>query len=75
MDFRCVYGGSTNAPSCEGCDPARPITIVHFDNTGDYEAGATVTACVQQGESHCGNYDSLGIVDKAWEIMSQTSLP
>jgi len=35
VDFRCVYGGSTGAPSCDGCNPSLPITIVHFDNTGD----------------------------------------
>lgn len=46
VDFRCVYGGSTNSPSCEGCMPARPISITHFDNTGDtslvpYNGGLT----------------------------------
>jgi polyhydroxybutyrate depolymerase len=35
VDFRCVYGGSTSSPSCEGCKPSRPISITHFDNTGD----------------------------------------
>ncbi|MET0791262.1 MAG: PHB depolymerase family esterase [Polyangiaceae bacterium] len=35
VDFRCVYGGTTGSPSCEGCKPARPISITHFDNTGD----------------------------------------
>jgi len=39
------------------------------------EGGATVSMCVQQGGSHCGNYSSLGIVDIAWEILEQTSLP
>ena len=46
VDFRCVYGGSTDAPSCEGCMPSRPISITHFDNTGDnalvpYNGGLT----------------------------------
>jgi len=46
VDFRCVYGGSTQSPSCEGCKPARPISITHFDNTGDtalvpYNGGTT----------------------------------
>lgn len=46
VDFRCVYGGSTSSPSCEGCKPARPISITHFDNTGDtalvpYKGGMT----------------------------------
>jgi polyhydroxybutyrate depolymerase len=46
VDFRCVYGGSTGSPSCEGCKPARPISITHFDNTGDtqlvpYAGGVT----------------------------------
>ncbi len=46
VDFRCVYGGSTNAPSCEGCMPSRPISVTHFDNTGDnalvpYDGGLT----------------------------------
>lgn len=46
VDFRCVYGGTTNAPSCEGCMPSRPISITHFDNTGDntlvpYNGGLT----------------------------------
>jgi polyhydroxybutyrate depolymerase len=137
VDFRCVYGGSTNAPSCEGCMPSRPISITHFDNTGDNalvpynggltsfpadcppgqqctgmgfpsaqdnfstwqeidqcsgatmplsghttcntndscEGGAQVTMCVQQGGSHCGNYNSLDIVDIAWEMFETQSLP
>lgn len=46
VDFRCVYGGSTDSPSCEGCQPSRPISITHFDNTGDnqlvpYNGGMT----------------------------------
>lgn len=46
VDFRCVYGGTTNSPSCEGCKPSRPISITHFDNTGDnslvpYNGGMT----------------------------------
>jgi len=46
VDFRCVYGGTTTSPSCEGCKPARPISITHFDNTGDtslvpYNGGTT----------------------------------
>lgn len=46
VDFRCVYGGSTSSPSCEGCKPSRPISITHFDNTGDtqlvpYNGGLT----------------------------------
>ena len=46
VDFRCVYGGSTTSPSCEGCKPSRPISITHFDNTGDtalvpYNGGTT----------------------------------
>jgi polyhydroxybutyrate depolymerase len=46
VDFRCVFGGPTSAPSCEGCNPARPISITHFDNTGDtmlvpYNGGMT----------------------------------
>lgn len=46
VDFRCVYGGTTSSPSCEGCKPARPISITHFDNTGDtslvpYKGGLT----------------------------------
>lgn len=46
VDFRCVYGGGTDAPSCEGCMPSRPISITHFDNTGDntlvpYNGGMT----------------------------------
>jgi polyhydroxybutyrate depolymerase len=127
VDFRCVYGGPTSAPSCTGCQPSRPISITHFDNTGDtslvpYDGGMTsvaadcppgqactgmgfpsaaanfttwqtidqctgstttlsghsacqtnsscaqgvsVTMCVQQGGSHCGNYTTLGIVDIA----------
>jgi poly(3-hydroxybutyrate) depolymerase len=35
VDFRCVVGGTTQSPSCDGCKPARPISIIHFDNTGD----------------------------------------
>src|SRR6185436_2497010 len=46
VDFRCVYGGSTQSPSCMGCKPSRPIPITHFDNTGDtslvpYNGGTT----------------------------------
>ena len=46
VDFRCVYGGTTSSPSCEGCKPSRPISITHFDNTGDtslvpYKGGLT----------------------------------
>jgi polyhydroxybutyrate depolymerase len=46
VDFRCVYGGGTDSPSCEGCKPSRPISITHFDNTGDtslvpYNGGLT----------------------------------
>jgi polyhydroxybutyrate depolymerase len=46
VDFRCVYGGTTASPSCAGCNPARPISIIHFDNTGDtslvpYNGGMT----------------------------------
>jgi polyhydroxybutyrate depolymerase len=46
VDFRCVYGGTATSPSCEGCKPARAISITHFDNTGDnslvpYNGGTT----------------------------------
>jgi polyhydroxybutyrate depolymerase len=46
VDFRCVYGGTTASPSCQGCQPSRPISITHFDNTGDtslvpYNGGMT----------------------------------
>ena len=46
VDFECVYGGSTSAPSCEGCKPKRPISITQFTNTGDttlvpYNGGLT----------------------------------
>lgn len=46
VDFRCVYGGTTASPSCVGCQPKRPISIIHFDNTGDtalvpYNGGMT----------------------------------
>jgi polyhydroxybutyrate depolymerase len=46
VDFECVYGGSTSSPSCEGCKPARPISITQFTNTGDttlvpYNGGLT----------------------------------
>jgi len=46
VDFRCVYGGTTSSPSCQGCNPKRPVSITHFDNTGDtslvpYNGGAT----------------------------------
>jgi polyhydroxybutyrate depolymerase len=46
VDFRCVYGGTTASPSCQGCSPSRPISITHFDNTGDtslvpYNGGMT----------------------------------
>ena len=42
---------------------------------GTCEGGATVSMCVQQGGSHCGNYSSLGVVDIAWEQFEKQALP
>ena len=39
------------------------------------QGGATVSMCVQQGGSHCGNYTSLDIVDIAWEQFEKQALP
>lgn len=134
VDFRCVNGGTQGSPSCvDNCNPAQPVSLNHFDNTGDTslvpynggttsfpancppnsscvgmafpsvnanfetwqdilscteapadlsglsnckgtdscEAGTQANLCVQTGGSHCGNYSSLGIVDKAWELFKQ----
>ena len=58
VDFRCVYGGTTASPSCDGCKPARPISIIHFDNTGDtslvpYNGGMTSFAADCPPNSSC----------------------
>lgn len=46
VDFRCVDGGTTASPSCSSCKPSRPVSVTHFDNTGDtqlvpYAGGTT----------------------------------
>ena len=38
-------------------------------------AGSQVTLCTQQGGSHCGNYNALGIVNLAWEVFQRNALP
>ena len=58
VDFRCVYGGTAASPSCDGCKPARPISIIHFDNTGDtalvpYNGGMTSFAADCPPNSSC----------------------
>ena len=58
VDFRCVYGGTTANPDCTGCKPARPISIIHFDNTGDtalvpYNGGMTSFAADCPPNSSC----------------------
>jgi polyhydroxybutyrate depolymerase len=37
--------------------------------------GAQTVLCIQQGGSHCGNYDSLDIVNVAWQMFQNASLP
>lgn len=37
--------------------------------------GAQTTLCTAQGGSHCGNYQSLGITQIAWEMFQKASLP
>jgi len=38
-------------------------------------AGVETTLCTQQGGSHCGNYQSLDIVNVAWQAFLRSPLP
>jgi hypothetical protein len=37
--------------------------------------GVETVLCTVQNGTHCGNYMSFGIVDIAWELLQQSSLP
>lgn len=61
VDFRCVNGGTKGSPSCvDNCSPSQPVSINHFDNTGDtslvpYQGGTTsFPANCPPGESCVG---------------------
>jgi polyhydroxybutyrate depolymerase len=80
VDFRCVYGGTTASPSCMGCMPSRPISITHFDNTGDnslvpYNGGLTSFAAdCPPGQSCTGmGFPSAQDNFKTWQTLDQCS--
>jgi hypothetical protein len=39
------------------------------------DSGAETARCTVQGGSHCGNYQSFGIVNIAWEMFQKASFP
>lgn len=78
VDFRCVYGGTTASPSCAGCQPKRPISIIHFDNTGDtslvpYNGGMTSFAADCPPNQSCTGMGFPSAADnfKTWEGLDQ----
>jgi len=61
VDFRCVNGGTKGSPSCiDNCSPSQPVSVNHFDNTGDtslvpFQGGTTsFPANCPPGESCVG---------------------
>ena len=55
-----------------------PQALANHSACQPYEtcaAGVQTTLCTAVGGSHCGNYQSLGIVDIAWEMFQKKSLP
>jgi polyhydroxybutyrate depolymerase len=80
VDFRCVYGGSTNSPSCDMCKPSRPVSVTHFDNTGDtmlvpYAGGTTSFAADCPPNSSCVGMAFPSAQDnfKAWQSIAGCS--
>ena len=78
VDFRCVVGGTTASPSCDGCKPARPISIIHFDNTGDtslvpYNGGMTSFAADCPANSSCTGmgFPSAAANFSTWQQLDQ----
>ena len=78
VDFRCVYGGTTASPSCDGCKPARPISIIHFDNTGDtslvpYAGGMTSFAADCPPNQSCTGmgFPSAAANFTTWQTLDQ----
>jgi polyhydroxybutyrate depolymerase len=76
VDFRCVYGGTTASPSCAGCKPSRPISIIHFDNTGDtslvpYNGGMTSFAADCPPNQSCTGMGFPSATDNfnAWQSL------
>src|SRR5262249_18626001 len=57
-------------------DSAAPLANHPVCQTHEACAGGVqTTLCTQQGGSHCGNYQSLGIVNIAWEMFQKNALP
>jgi polyhydroxybutyrate depolymerase len=77
MDFPGAEQNFSDWASIDQCtDSVQPLSNHPACETHrTCSAGAQTTLCTIQGGSHCGNYQSFGIVNIAWEMFQQESLP